>query len=386
MNNKRKSKGEGTIRQRKDGSYEGRFTKNGLKAKYFYGKSEREVKIKMNNYKAEAISQDSNCSSIILNDCIEMWLRKEKYRVVKPNTYVTLQNTYKCHIKDSIGSKQMKDITAEDINKLIDKESEIRSYSTVKKIVQLLRANFEYAIKNGEINYNPVKDARMKKENNMPIKTKQINILKNQDIEKIYKFIDNVKDYSNHFYKQAPAIGLMLNTGMRTGEALGLKWTDINQDEKYIKVSRNLVVVPNYEKRNKDDTKRIAFETSPKTKSSTRYIPLNEKALEMIKLIKQYNERNNIKTEYVVSTDKGKYVSARNLQRTFDSILATCDIQHFGLHSLRHTFATRLLSNNVDIKIVSKLLGHSKIEITYNKYIHICEEDKIKAIKMIPMI
>ena len=64
-----------------------------------------------------------------------------------------------------------------------------------------------------------------------------------------------------------------------------------------------------------------------------------------------------------------------SLNRAHDNILERAGIEHIGIHALRHTFATQLFAKKVDIKIISKLLGHSDVSITYNTYIHLLKED-----------
>ena len=72
---------------------------------------------------------------------------------------------------------------------------------------------------------------------------------------------------------------------------------------------------------------------------------------------------------------KGKPIEPRNLNRAYDCILNRAGINHIGIHALRHTFASQLFANKVDIKVISKLLGHSEVSVTYNTYIHLLQED-----------
>lgn len=125
--------------------------------------------------------------------------------------------------------------------------------------------------------------------------------------------------------------------------------------------------------------------TDTKTINSDRYIPLNKTAINALKQIFDYNTYYNITTKYVVSNDKGEMVNERNLQRTLDRILLKGmgeKYKHHGIHALRHTMGSLLLSKGkADIKVVSEILGHSNINLTYNKYIHIIKEQKAKALE-----
>ena len=172
---------------------------------------------------------------------------------------------------------------------------------------------------------------------------------------------------------------MLLYTGLRIGELLGLKWNNIDFENKILKVSGNLKQVKNRDE-NKGEAKYIVIEQTTKTKSGNRIIPLSDKAIEALK----YFEKRKIKKDsYVLITKNGKSVSARNRDTTFRQILKNAGIDKIsGVHSLRHTFASMLFKKGVDPKTVSELLGHSDVSITYNIYIHIIHEQKTKAINL----
>ncbi len=116
------------------------------------------------------------------------------------------------------------------------------------------------------------------------------------------------------------------------------------------------------------------FADKTKTKSGERITPLNDKAIELLYQIKDYNKRKKIKSNYVVCTSDGGYVSERNLLRTFKSVMGIIGAEKdYTIHSLRHTFASRLLRSGVEISVVSKLLGHADINTTYSQYIHVLD-------------
>ena len=177
----------------------------------------------------------------------------------------------------------------------------------------------------------------------------------------------------------------MLNTGWRVGELLALEWKDIDFKKKEAKISKNL---SRYKQRDEEGnviskTKVTSAETT-KTISGERLTPLNETAIELLEQIKAYNKRMKIKSKYVVCTKEGGYVSERNLLRTFGSVMGVIDAKSdYTIHSLRHTYASRLLKAGVDISVVSKLLGHSDINTTYGKYIHVIQEQLSSSISLI---
>ena len=114
---------------------------------------------------------------------------------------------------------------------------------------------------------------------------------------------------------------------------------------------------------------------------SNRIIKLSKKAINAItELNKIYNYSDN---DYIFQTKHKKPIRPRNLQNTLDYILKKANINHKGLHVLRHTFASMLFKKGVDIKTVSELLGHEEVRVTYNTYIHLIQEQKNQAIDLL---
>ena len=99
-------------------------------------------------------------------------------------------------------------------------------------------------------------------------------------------------------------------------------------------------------------------------------IPLNQKAEEALRILQQRSI-----TQYVVENSKGKAVLPSNLERSFHAILRNCGLEKHGVHILRHTFASMLFSKGVDGKIISQLLGHSSVKVTYDIYVHIMPKE-----------
>ena len=146
-------------------------------------------------------------------------------------------------------------------------------------------------------------------------------------------------------------------------------WDDIDFLKRALKVQRMLEYV-----KNRDDAENsnhyVLVEGTTKSKSSEWTILLNQTALSALLKLKRANDG----FDYVSSNAKGKPINPRNLNRAHDCILERVGISHIGIHALRHTFASQLFSNKVNIKVVSKLLGHSDISVTYNIYIHLMQE------------
>ncbi len=169
-------------------------------------------------------------------------------------------------------------------------------------------------------------------------------------------------------YRYAAAYVLIANTGLRSGEALALTWDNIDFSNQIITISQNASRIKNRDSQTSAGSRQII--TSTKTKSGVRRIPLNDKALSALYQLKEQQEHNHIQTNFVIATSNGNMVIQNSFYRIFQNMQKSLGIMPVTIHALRHTFASNLIKAGVDIKIVSQLLGHSSIKITYDTYVH----------------
>lgn len=378
---KRRDKGEGSISQRKDGLWTGRIDigvqENGKrKIKAVYGKTEQEVKRKLRALKKDLIKHDyQEVKKLSVREYITSWLYNYKQNEVKPSTFDRIEQVCENQIFPCIGDLQINSVTANDFQKMINELAEKYSYSTVKKAYDYTKSCFTLAYDKREILYNPF--VRI----SLPVNKKKdiadIHYYNDDEIKLIKEY--SLQKYSNgcYVYKYGYAIILLLYTGLRVGELLALKWDCVDFDKKTLTVSGNVKQVKN---RNSDaSVSYITIEqNTAKTKSGMRVIPLSKSALEALEYFREINKNHT----YIVSSSEDKPLSARNLDRTFRSILTNAGIENIhGVHSLRHTFASMLFRKGVDVKTVSELLGHADTGVTYNIYIHLIQEQKIRAVE-----
>ena len=178
---------------------------------------------------------------------------------------------------------------------------------------------------------------------------------------------------------------LTLGTGLRIGELVALRWKDIDFEKGNLKVNKSIgrgyVTVDG-------ERKYVIQETTPKTSSSIREVPIPNVILEEIKAYKEkqddlkekYREVYNDK-DYVFSNVIGEGILSDTLSKSFVKALKDNGIRHVKFHLLRHTYATRLFEKWVPLKMVQKLLGHSSIQITADIYTHVMASEKISAVQ-----
>jgi integrase len=173
----------------------------------------------------------------------------------------------------------------------------------------------------------------------------------------------------------------MLCTGIRIGEALALKWTDVDWENKVLHIQRNYtlaeVKTPDGESRS---VNKIVERT--KSKSSTRFVGLNDLAIKSLIQLKGINGD----FEFITGNKSGKPSSPYGISYSFHRALEAIGLPKRGIHNLRHTFATQLFAKGVDVKVISELLGHSSVAITYNAYIHVINDQKKAAVQAINFI
>ena len=146
-----------------------------------------------------------------------------------------------------------------------------------------------------------------------------------------------------------------------------------------VSVNKNLVVVKNRDDNNDKKTSLLIQDTT-KTKSGKREIPLTKRTLNLLKQLKLKNPKGS---DIVFCSEKGTYISPRNFERTFKKVIAKAKIENCNVHTMRHTFATRLIESGVSIKVVSELLGHADVIVALNTYAHALPNTKKEAVEML---
>lgn len=154
---------------------------------------------------------------------------------------------------------------------------------------------------------------------------------------------------------------LTLYSGLRIGELCALKWGDIDQKSGQIRVTKTMTRVQNFDKGARHKTKVIIGE--PKTASSRRTIPLPT-------FLKAYVASNRRGDDCYITTGTPDYTEPRTCRELYKKILKAAGVQDCSFHALRHTFATRCVEINFDIKTLSEILGHSSVGVTMNRYVH----------------
>lgn len=385
----RRDKGDGCISQRADGTWTARMrvglTPEGKpKIKAFYGKTESEVKKKLKEFQKELHRYDGTVvqRSTVANYMLD-WLQNVKANELKPKSYDRLEQTVNNQVIPSIGHLQLAALTSDDVQKMInDLKNAGMSYSTIKKAYDAVNECFNTGIIKKSVIHNPALGVTIPAKKTFAKPKMQCYTKEEAD-----KLCDTaVACYGNgkRIYRLGSAIILGFNTGLRSAEMLGLKWSDVSFDDRTITINGTRVLVK--DRTGASDNHYITIEQdSAKTNAGERVVPMNQKAFAALQDL--YSVTG--KYEYVLSAENGSPLYPRYLDRLFRKIAKYAgfeDDKVYGLHAMRHSFACRLFENKVDVKTVSTLLGHADVGVTYNTYIHLLKNQKQVAVDILDTI
>lgn len=293
---------------------------------------------------------------MIYKDWLNEWLNNYIKSTCKIRTFERYSQLIDKHITSAIGNYELNDLTPSTIQKFISdllNNGNLRtmkglSVNTVNCIISVIQCSLKTAYM---LEYTKVyignKIVRPR------TTEKQVNCFSISEQKKIETFCMQSKK------KKLYGIVICLYTGLRIGELLALKFSDIDFNKSLMYISKTCHDSPNGR----------VIET-PKTQTSNRIIPLPKQILKLLKELKASSY-----CEYLIA-DCNKSVAVRSYQRTFELLLKKLDIEHKGFHSLRHTFATRALECGMDVKTLSEILGHKNTNITLNRYVHSMFEHK----------
>lgn len=385
MKTQKRENGQGSVYLRKDGrwvaSIQNGFKENGkpnIKTKY--AKTQAEAKRKLKELIKEIYTPTEE---VIKNDSLVQeycsnWLQNIQSNILKPSSYDRKEMTLENQVYPLIGDISMSQVTFDDIQFMINElKKQNLSYSTIKKAYEAINGCFKYALIKGDVNKNPCIGVTLPK--TLKHQEGDIKFYTEEQIELLLKQSTIKYNNGKNKYRLGYGIQFLLYTGLRIGEALALTWEDVDFQNKTIKINKNLKQVKNRDN-NEQGNYKIIIQNSTKTSSGSRIVPLNNKSIEALKYIKEITGQ----CEYVFSTETGNNVSGRTYDTMFRKIQENCGFTEiYGVHALRHTFASLLFKKGVDVKTVSEILGHKDVSVTYNTYIHLIQEQKVSAMRLL---
>ena len=360
---KRRANGEGNIRKRSDGRWEGRYTagRDPNTGKVIYknvlAKTQKECKEKLQRAIEENAKVDViRAKQYTVGQWMDVWFENCAKIKVRPSSHKTYRGYINNHIKPSIGKIPLNKLSSLDLQKLYKKllssgrvervesknQSKGLSAKTVRNINQVISSAMDFAIDQKLISTNPTNGCALPRLEHREMKT--------IPAEHLAAFLHEAKESGvfELYY-------IELATGLRRGELLGLKWEDIDLEQSVIHVRRQIARI-NGE----------VVEAPLKTKNSYRSVSIAQDAVDILK-----EQEKKSDSEYVFPSPTGGPISPDSVLNMLHRVLKRAGLPKIRFHDMRHTFATVALQNGVDIKTVSGMLGHYSAGFTLDTYAHV---------------
>ena len=356
---KGKELGEG-LSQRKNGKYSARFrSRSGKRIERYFDKYHEAKK-----WLADSVYEDSHnnikaSSDMLVDTWFEFWIENYKRGVVRDTTYENYIDCYNKRIKPYIGDMVLSEVKPLHCQNLLNQAADKGyAYRTITGTRNKLHCMFESALENDLIAYNPVTKSVKCKAND---ETCEPRVLTVAEQALFLKHAQKSRRYQEYRF--------VLQTGIRCGELMGLKWADVDMKNRIIHIRRTLIYL------NHDFVEHL-----PKTKSGMRDIPLTQEAYDILTEIrKRKNKALSVRFyDNVFVNSGGMPTSNSNYMRDINKICRKAGLEDVSMHTLRHTFATRCIEAGMNPKTLQKILGHSTLEMTMNLYVHVTD-DTIKT-------
>ena len=381
-NLKGKECGKG-ISQRKDGKYTARFTpKNGgRREKHF------DTLPEARNWLADAQYEDKHGRVITNPDMtVDQWYAFWMENLIcdlSPNTRRNYSERYNINVQPIIGSMRLSDVKPMHCKIILNRMEAVYAGSTIRQTYIAMGTMFRSAVTNKMIFEHPMDGVRYTK----PVRA--VDDIKFLTVGEQKTFMEAAK--RSHNYRQ---YALLLETGLRTGELIGLTWDAIDWKKRTLTVNKTL------EYRHKQGCWRAG---PPKTATSYRTIPLTNRAYEILKecyserktrkesdtlsQVLEYIDRRTGETKYMIMKDlvfinfrTGEPAKNSSYDTHLYKLCAEAGIKRFCMHALRHTYATRAIESGMQPKVLQKLLGHKSIKTTMDRYVHVTDDSMTSAI------
>ena len=371
----KRANGEGSIRKRKDGKWlvtfpTGLYKENGKREYlYFYFNSQAEAVEKMRQLQNEkAVGVCRSKAAIKTGDWIHTWIEKYKAPHLAPSTLTSYRNNFRVHIRPYVGEIALKDLTTYHIQKMLDNGN--FRFSLFIKVRNVIHGALEQAVELGMIPKNPCKGVAYPKDDR-----KDVWALTKEEQQRLIAALDG------EYYRTM--LLTYLYTGMRAGEGIPLQWKDIDLNKRTIRVNKKAILHHDYA----THSGKQEIQNFCKTESSKRTIVITAGVVAILAEHKEEMKKRAAALGLEWSEDslvfwntRNKIVQYGNLKESLNKIYRKAGIEDATMHTLRHTYATRCFEAGVDIKAISEQLGHANVKTTYNIYVHLLEDTKVKEI------
>jgi integrase len=367
---RRRANGEGTIVRRSDGRFQAAYyvlTPEGTrKRRFVYGRTFEECHAKLVEMKAKtAQGIPLGIKAWTLERYLHHWLTEVAAQRLRPTTIAGYETVIRVHLVPALGHKKLTSLTPQDVRRLLAAKRDAGlSVRMVQYIHAVLRNALQNAVREELVPRNVAKLVQ--------VEAPDYDVGKGLTITQAQRLLETVKNTRWHTLY---VLALML--GLRRGELLGLRWSDIDLDNATLTVRQNLV--------------RVAGQLriqAPKTRRSRRTLPLPPQVVTALRAHRARQTKDRLAAgsswadnDLVFTTALGTPIEPRNLNRHFYSIRDKAGLPDVRFHDLRHTCLTLLLSLGTPPHIAQAIAGHSHIDVTMMIYAHTGMKEQTEALR-----
>ena len=353
---KKRGQGEGSVFKRKDGLWVAQITieTGRQKSKYFHSQKEARDWLKLTQTQIDN-GLNLSTANVDFQTFLNKWYDAHKLSV-RPGTAKNYRVALDSHIIPVLGKMKLKDIRSDHIQNFYSIKMKTDSNKSVIGVIHsVLHLAFDQAMKWGMIGRNPV-EAVIKPKH----KSKEIRTLDENQTRTFLSIVIGTR-YEAIFW-------MAITTGLRQGELIGLRWSDLNWSTKQLQVQRQIQRISG---------KGLSF-CEPKSKSGKRTIVLSDEMIEKLRkhldtqdMARSFAEDRWKENDLIFSTYIGTPIDRNDLFKKFKEFLEQAGLPNIRFHELRHTAATLMLKQGIHPKIVQERLGHSNISMTMDTYSHV---------------
>ena len=322
--------------------------------------------------KLSEILTDYNRGKYVFKDDItvaewgDLWL-EDKRKKIQEQSMIRLEGLFTNHVLPFLGDVKLQELSKEMLEEMYARSFHKKSgrkyhqmeysHSTVNAISFQFKTCLRKAVDEGLLNKNPHDGVELHKLRG----PKKVHAY---TVDEHRKIVEYTKSRDSVFY-------FLIATGVRVGEACALSWSDVSLNDGTVNITKTVVSVHG----------SMLIQDHPKTEKSIRTIHLAQNTADWLRDLYKKRDRENNYHDLVFPTSRFTVHSAANLRKYWKHICAEIGVPYYGLHALRHTWATRALEQSVDIKTVSDMLGHKNIITTMNIYQDVLDAHKKEAAK-----
>ena len=373
---KRRPSGDGMVRKRDDGRWEGRIVVghkyNGEPIyKYVLAKTQSELTQKLHDkiemYRDADLSEDYNMT---LGEWLDKWISEFMTFTLRPSSLYGYEMVINCQIKPFLGNRPLSALTTNEIQKFynnVKKNGRVHpdkqhgteiSDSMVRKIHLLLHESLDMAVKQRLLVSNPTNGTTVPKNN-----YKEKKILNDEQLDKFMEVIKSDERWYDFFYTE-------ITTGLRKGEICGLRWEDFDEQDGKLKIQRSVGRI-------KDGVLPVG---ETKTETGTREILLPPSTLELLK-----KRKENAVSDWIFPNwhNPEEPMNPQSAYTRLKILLKKAELPLIRFHDLRHTFATHAIAGGVDAKTLSGILGHTNASFTLDTYTHVTTDMQKNAARIV---